>query len=307
MNSLYLLLRNAIDYAGLFPPAKLGMHAAVESYAAYIASEHSWMLGRFIVPLSRLGEFERASRHTLPGEGRTPWHLSVLGGTNARDDLAAIHTFNAEHADSSPAGHAIIDTIEIKASTPEEVCAFADAPHSLSLYFEIPIDSDPAPLIGSIAKAGARAKIRTGGTSEESIPRASDIIRFMAECTRASVPYKATAGLHHAIKGRYRLTYEPNSLSAMMFGFLNVFIAGAFLATGMPEDDALLALEERSGDAFLIDDEGISWRGYRLGSNDLTRFRQHNIVSFGSCSFLEPVEELRDLGILWNYPERESP
>jgi hypothetical protein len=176
----------------------------------------------------------------------------------------------------------------------------------VTLYYEIPLDTDPTPLIASIAETRARAKIRTGGISEEAFPRGTDIVRFMAQCSMASVPYKATAGLHHVIKGRYRLTYEPNSLSAMMFGFLNVFIAGAFISTGMREDDVLPALEERSADAFRIDDEGISWRGYRLGPDDLRRFRNSNTISFGSCSFLEPVEELKELGLLWTNPERES-
>ena len=305
MNSIYLLLRNAIDYAGLFPPAKLSMHAAVENYAAYIASEHSWMLGRFIVPLSRLEEFEDAARNTLPGPGRRPWHISVLGGPDPGNDLGLIREFNARYSDTSSQGKAVIDTMELRASSPGEIRKNPGSGDPVTLYYEIPVEANPAPLISSIAGAGARAKIRTGGISAEAFPQATDVIRFMAECTRASVPYKATAGLHHAIKGRYRLTYEPNSLSAMMFGFLNVFVAGGFLATGMREDDALRALEERSPDAFQIDEDGISWRGYRLDPGQLRKFRETNTISFGSCSFLEPVEELKDLGVLWTYPERE--
>jgi hypothetical protein len=54
------LLRDLIDYAGLFPPASLDMAAAVANYDSYSRSEWNWILGRFIVPVARLGEFEEA-------------------------------------------------------------------------------------------------------------------------------------------------------------------------------------------------------------------------------------------------------
>jgi len=305
VNSLFPLLRNAIDYAGLFPPAKLGIHAAVENYAAYIASEHSWMLGRFIVPIDRLDEFEQAARNTLPGPSGNPWHITVLGGPDLVRDLTMVQKFNSNH--SAPAsGQATIDTIELKANKPEEILANGKLAGEAILYFEIPAGSDPALTVPAIAKVNARAKIRTGGVSEDAFPSAAEIVRFMVLCSAAGVPYKATAGLHHAIKGRYRLTYEPNSQSATMFGFLNLFITGALVASGLGEDDAVRALEASAADEFHIDDEGISWRGHHISMHDLTRARNCNITSFGSCSFLEPVEELKELGLLWSYPERES-
>ena len=54
------LLSGLIDYAGLFPPASLAMAAAVANYDAYLRGEYSWILGRFIVPVARLEEFEKA-------------------------------------------------------------------------------------------------------------------------------------------------------------------------------------------------------------------------------------------------------
>lgn len=52
MTMLRTLLIHAVDYAGLFPPAKLDMETAVRNYASYQEGEHSWALGRFIVPVS---------------------------------------------------------------------------------------------------------------------------------------------------------------------------------------------------------------------------------------------------------------
>ena len=73
--ALHALLDSLIDYAGLFPPAGLGMHAAVERYARYKTGPYSWMLGRFVVPIARIAEFEEAWRNLGKPEG---WQLSGL-------------------------------------------------------------------------------------------------------------------------------------------------------------------------------------------------------------------------------------
>ena len=62
---LSVLLDGLIDYAGLYPPAILGMEDMVSAWASTRASSLSqadWMLGRVIVPIeSRLDEFEKAA------------------------------------------------------------------------------------------------------------------------------------------------------------------------------------------------------------------------------------------------------
>ena len=63
---------SVVDYAGLFPPAGLDMRAAVGNYARYAAGPWAWALGRFIVPVSRLEELERAHKEHLRS------HLSEL-------------------------------------------------------------------------------------------------------------------------------------------------------------------------------------------------------------------------------------
>src|SRR5688500_666228 len=87
---IHALLRGAIDYAGLFPPAALAMPAAAARYAEYRASDDAWALGRFVVPATRLAELERTVS-VLPGDAATsPWALSVLLGANLAADAAVI-------------------------------------------------------------------------------------------------------------------------------------------------------------------------------------------------------------------------
>jgi len=112
------------------------------------------------------------------------------------------------------------------------------------------------------------------------------------------MPFKATAGLHHPFRAEYRLTYAPDSPRGTMFGFLNLFLAAAFVRLGLDQRSAQGVLEEGSPEAFQIEDEAISWQGHRASLADLEQTRDQVLVSFGSCSFTEPLQELQALHLL---------
>src|SRR6185437_140809 len=135
---------------------------------------------------------------------------------------------------------------------------------SVVAYFEIPAGANPSQLIGAVAAAGARAKIRTGGVTADAFPSAEAIIAFIEACLRAGVAFKATAGLHHPLRGEYRLTYEPGSATAIMYGYLNVFLATALLHAGSSRHVAQAVLLETDPTSLDFEDDGISWRGRKL-------------------------------------------
>lgn len=297
--SARVLLAELIDYAGLFPPAGLSMPGAVAQFAEHLDAEHAWMLGRFIVPAARLQEMEDAAAGKLPRDASAaPWRLSLLSGGDSAEDAELVWSFNERHAHAG-AGRAVIDTLEVKATDAGSVeRAARAAPAGVTAYIEIPIADDPADLIGVLRGAGARAKIRTGGVTAEAFPPASAVARFIRAAVDAAVPFKATAGLHHPLRGDYRLTYEPGSASGTMYGFLNVFVAAGFAAQGLALGELKSVLGERKPDAFAFDDAGVSWRGHRLDLDDLRHLRSRGAIAFGSCSFSEPVDDLRRLHIL---------
>lgn len=299
MNSIRTLLSELIDYAGLFPPAGLGMDEAVRGYAAYRGSEHSWALGRFIAPAARLDEFDEAAKaHLSYDSDATPWKVSVLGGSDPTSDLSAINEFNRRHLDADE-GRVFVDTIEVRATNVEEIRNAMDRAHrTLAVYIEIPISKDPQPLIDTIAKEGARAKMRAGGISPDAFPTSAELIRFLSACIRSDVSFKATAGLHHPIRSVQRLTYEPDSPWGLMHGFLNLFLAAAWMRAGLAEGQALKLLEETASEAFTFEEDGVMWRKQRLSAEQLTRSRSGFAIAFGSCSFEEPLEDLRSLGLL---------
>lgn len=300
MKTLRSLLENLIDYAGLFPPAELPMAEAVKNYDAYRQGEHSWMLGKFIVPASRLEEFEQAAVEFWPREGEAGfWKLSVLGSANLKDDLANINRFSRRHSFGEQAAAVMVDTIEFKASTVAEIEAAMRVMHpTLNCFIEIPIDNDPKELIQAIGAEGAFAKVRTGGVTADAFPTSENLARFIATCAEEDVGFKATAGLHHPLRSVNRLTYKPDSPSAMMHGFLNVFLAAAFAQSGASIEQLIAILDETSLEAFRFEERSVTWRDEMLVVGHIRNARHLFSMSFGSCSFTEPIEDLQRLQLL---------
>ncbi|MCS6988699.1 MAG: hypothetical protein NZM06_04205 [Chloroherpetonaceae bacterium] len=292
MNALHALLNGVVDYAGLFPPAALSMTEAVQNYARYLQDDSRWALARFVVPVARLQEFFD-SFYALPSDSRNQiWLLSALAGNDVESDLKRIDEFNARFSCD-----ALIDAIELKAASVDEILRLS-VPKSLATYVEIPIAQNPEALIEALARKGFRAKARTGGVSAEAFPSPEQLARFIFLCAKRQTPFKATAGLHHPIRASYRLTYEPDSPSGTMFGFLNVLLAAVFALEGMSEADLAALLSETSPEAFHFDDGTARWRSFVAQTDAIERARAQFAISFGSCSFEEPIADLKNLQLL---------
>jgi len=308
--SVRTLCAQLIDYAGLFPPASLGMKEAVENYARSIRGEHAWMLGRFICPASRLDEFIEHARVMLPGTWATsgyqemagdlePWRLSVIIDGDLDENIDAIEAFNERHADAAQ-GLALADCIELKATAPGELDDAIDRiPESIHPYFEISPDRDIRGYIAALAGGEASAKIRCGGVRPEMIPPADQVAKFIHACALGHVTFKATAGLHHPVRAEHPLTYKPDAPRGVMHGFLNVFLAAALVKAGKQTERSTIALlEERDPGALHFTDAGASWNEFSVTSAEIASARERFAVGYGSCSFTEPVEDLQKLGLL---------
>jgi hypothetical protein len=229
------------------------------------------------------------------GKRAQPWRLSVLVADDVRAAGEEMLKFNRRHSSDSERGRAVIDVVELKASTSEEIDQRRELPSSFTAYFEIPLSGDVTPLVKTIARASARAKVRTGGVTPEAFPPPQAIIDFIVACQRETVPFKATAGLHHPLRGEYRLTYETDSPRGRMYGFLNVFLAAALIHAGESEETGLAVLEETDASAFSFETGAIDWRGKRVTTDQILASRAEFAIAFGSCSFREPVDELANL------------
>jgi hypothetical protein len=291
-----VLLEEIVDYAGLFPPASLDMAGAVAEFARYREEPESWMLGRFVLPLTRLVEWEKAVAPALDAvaEGE-PWRLSVLGDAHQSAPISRrIRDFNSRFL-----GRAYIDSAELKASGPDEA-AYAGTlgEDGVAAYVEVPIADDPLPWVEALVRAGARAKVRTGGVTANAIPSAKQLARFIKRCVERRVAFKATAGLHHPLRAEYPLTYDVGAERGTMFGFLNVFLAAALARAGGSEADLVPLLEERDPAAVKFGDDGVEWRGKVIDAATIRLARSRVAMSFGSCSLREPIDDLKALRLL---------
>ena len=178
--------------------------------------------------------------------------------------------------------------------SPDAVLAMAAAmPDAVTLYCEVPHRDDPAAMLQAVQSAGVCAKIRTGGVTPDAFPTPGEIVRFLRRCFEFGVTAKATAGLHHPLRGDYRLTYAPDAIRGTMYGYLNVFLAAAAVGAGFADDVATSIL--LTTDDVHFGDDVVRVAGVSLSAAALESVRAVGVVAFGSCSFREPVDELTSL------------
>jgi len=295
VNAARALLSGLVDYAGLFPPAALPMDQAVAEYARWRRAPESWMLGRFVLPAGRLAELARAADAHLPEPGAgEPWRLSALVGADVQGEAALVTAFNERSA-----ARAVVDTVELRAGSADEAeTALSALPAGLDAFVEVPLGGDLDAILAVLGTHGARAKARTGGVVPEAIPAPSDVARFIAACARAGVPWKATAGLHHPVRAEHPLTYAGDGPRAVTHGFLNVFAAAALARAGATPADVEAVLCEGDPSALRLGADALAWRHLRASTDEVREARRSFATSFGSCSFAEPVADLRELGLL---------
>lgn len=294
--SVRILLNEIIDYAGLFPPSQVSMSDAVLNYATYRHSNYGWMLGRFILPVSRLDEFYESAREFLPKKRESAWRLSVLAGEDLSSTVRSIIEFNRKHSE-----RAVCEVLEVKAATVSKIDnTLASLPKAIIPYFEVSTAGRTfVDLVATLGIKRQRAKIRTGGVTREEFPTTRDIIRFARTCMAANVPFKATAGLHHPIRCFKPLTYAPDAPQSTMHGFLNVLLMTGFARESFRVSLLEEIMEEEFEEVFEFHEGGLSWRGsHVLSLSHLERLRSKGMHSFGSCSFDEPVADLQEMGIL---------
>jgi hypothetical protein len=326
--SVRAMFSGIIDYAGMFPPAQLPLEQAIRNYARYRTEPESWMLGRFVCPAAELEELSPFVEE-LFGEG-SPLSLAALGRTgkpgsvfldDLRADLECVAQFRHTHGDK-----VAVDVFETRV-TPQlasqtrpgeylyQVVQAIDAFGSPSLHVFL----EPSPegdwldsverlavslyVLNSLAIKGSKKrlgrpwfgfKLRCGGTQASMVPSIGQIAYVLS--VRGPLPFKATAGLHHPLR------QFDHALGTHVHGFLNVWFAALALAT--KHDRVMrgptplpLLLEDENAANFKFTDEAVSWRNLSL-STELVAEDREQITSFGSCSFDEPREGLRELGLI---------
>ena len=296
VESVRVLLSGIIDYAGLFPPSQLSMPEAVVNYATYRSSNYSWMLGRFVLPVSRLDEFVESARDMIERAAEEPWRLAVVAGEDINETIRTVREFNRRHA----TGGVVADVLEVRANTVSKIeNTVAAMPPGITTYFEISQGEALADLVTTLALKKQRAKIRTGGVTQGDFPSSKAIIRFVRTCMAANVPFKATAGLHHPLRCFRPLTYAANAPKGTMHGFLNMLMMTGFARESFRHSLLEELMEEEFEEVFRFDELGVQWRDQHVMTlTHINSLRTRGMQSFGSCSFDEPIADLQAMGLL---------
>ena len=253
-----------LDYAGMFPPAILPLDAALRNFQNYQHHEHADYLSRFVIPVGQVPD--------LPSSSRPP--LTVLvDETNATlRDLQA-------------------DSIEVPWQ--EDLTLLDHFPGNI--FIELDWRKPYAPLMAAIAKRSPRlgVKLRTGGVTPESIPPSKAIAEFLLCAAQHKLPLKATAGLHSPAP------HDDPDVGARMHGFLNFFCAGFLAYSERGDLEAITrVLEDFSYEDFSFGEHSMRCGTFDFSVQEIERLRSRWLPSFGSCSFLEPIEHLKTHGLI---------
>ncbi|MEO6834467.1 MAG: hypothetical protein ABI231_00980 [Candidatus Tumulicola sp.] len=297
-----------IDYAGLFPPARLPMSDAAAEYAAARAGPAAWMLGRFIVPASRVPELTAARQASGASE---PITVSVIvdGTLDPRQWFGGVGSLLTEVARLRKDAPSVrIHALEVPLAPLLSARETFDAAigqlgaligraglRDLPVYVELPQSAQRRELLAGAMAALARvrfsAKLRCGGITAEAFPSVDDVAAFIAAAAEEGVAFKATAGLHHPAR------HVDAATGFAMHGFLNLLAAASF-APRLANDALSAIVAEEDARAFRFDESSFAWRDERAGVDDLKTMRASAFAGYGSCSFAEPVADLTALGLL---------
>jgi hypothetical protein len=268
---LGVLLSELIDDAALFPPGDAPMAEAVPAHLRHDAGPHFGLLGRFLCPVSKLGELNLA----LPDDEDLP--LGLIADTGL-DGLRA--AFDAVDGDE----RYILEAAELRHPGDRLGELEEMLPYGVEAYVEI-APSDMRTLLPTLAgRELLHAKLRTGGLVAEAFPTPEEVAAFLVGCADLEIAVKCTAGLHHAVR------HTDPETGFTHYGFLNVLLAAARASDGLDVPDVRAALE-------LEDPAALAAAIRALTVEDAARTR-NLFHGFGSCSFTEPVEDLIGLGLI---------
>ncbi len=280
MNGLFHQL---FDDAAIFPPGSASPCAAVRGHLSHLASPYANVVGPLVVSDARWDEVGAV----LPVGATIDVALVVTAGPAgvgpAVERALADPSARLRAVEVAPAGGGA------EPATRDPDALVAEALRGVRTVevpgvVEVPLGPHAPRAIEALAGTGATAKLRTGGLTAEAHPDELVLATALVAAVRAGTPLKFTAGLHHATR-----TTEP-STGAEQHGLLNIALAMDAALTGAEPSEVALTLAERNRGRLAA---AIN----ALGDQRVATLRRL-WRWVGTCSIIDPVGELADLGVL---------
>lgn len=294
---LRAMLEGVIDYAGLFPPAKLPMKDALTEYLELVEGPDSWIVDRFACNIGRLPDLavELAEHPEEPNV-----LVSVIGTAqpdhkhwkHGLEHDAAVMTKFISDAES----HGDIQAFEIRVPDHKFIDEYVRDLRQFTgvdVFIELPWGPEMRDSLAMIAEMeSCFAKVRTGGLEASAYPSSADLADFIQQCSQLDLTFKLTAGLHNPLP-----SVDP-ATGGRMHGFVNVLTATAqALAHDLTTKEIEQILEETDPKAFSFKRDSVTVHEHKASLAEVENSRTL-FVSFGSCSVAEPLEGLEKTGFL---------
>jgi hypothetical protein len=276
-----------VDDAAIFPPGNVPLTEAVAVFVDRAREWYADLVGSFVISDVRLPDLLEIVDEHDP-QDRLPTTVVVSGGAGSVVPAVTWAT-----------GSGLLDLrgVEIALRDPDDlagnarrVAAAVDEARAdgvlgdeVPVFVELPqVDTTASWLAAAdvVAEHEFRLKFRTGGVEGHLFPDAPALARWIDAALDRETPFKCTAGLHNAVRHTGETWFEHH-------GFLNVLLATGHAFDGGSTQDVTGLLEERDGPELVS----------MADEDELVRARRW-FLSFGSCSVLEPLEDLVDLGLV---------
>ena len=255
-----------VDDAGLFPPEELPMAAALARHREDATAGSPVLTGRFLCTAARLPEL---LDHLAQDDHLVLGLIVPLDQASLDQSMAAID------------GEPRIELAVVEGPA-KDLDALPTIPDGVPCHVETPRGDLAA--VERVGAVGYGVKVRCGGVRAELFPSADELGAFIAICVRAGVPFKATAGLHHA------LPYRDAQTGFTHHGFLNLLLATCRAVDGASEAKVVDVIASTDRDTLVAEAQSVD--------EDLARHARRLFVAYGSCSTREPIDDLTELGLL---------
>ncbi|MFG1833285.1 hypothetical protein [Micromonospora chersina] len=272
------LLAGLVDDAAVFPPGSAALPDAVTAHHRHRAGWYADLVGPLLLPASTLPDLPEllAPEATLA--------VGVIGDVPVGRLEAAL-----AEADPRLAVRQVEAPVAKRGEDPQpglaDLVKLAERLGGTTVYAEIPLTFGLMAALDALAEARAgglpvAAKFRTGGLAAELFPTPVELAAVICACRDRELPFKLTAGLHHAIRHR-----DPET-GFTHHGFVNV-LAATLAATGGGEVDGVAELLAATDPLRVVE----LARSQREAERPLW-------VGYGSCSISEPLTDLIRLGLV---------
>lgn len=273
-----------VDDAAMFPPGDQPLERAVPDFLARRDQPWAGLVGSFVIGDHRLGD----ARALLTGaEPAVPLSVVIGAGAGGLAPAASI-VEKLPGARLAALEVTLRDPDDLAGNVRRVVAALDEAldlglvDDEVAVHVELPQEPPSAGWLAAadeVAAAELRLKLRTGGVETDLFPRAGTLAAWIDAALDRETPFKCTAGLHHALR------HTDPETGFEHHGFLNVLAATRAALDGGAVTETL---EERDAATLLA----------ALPDSDTLGRTRRWFTGFGSCSVLEPLDDLRALGLL---------